>query len=90
MWELIKVSQHPAKFGGHRHCGSGDKLLLVCLVISEDHVIKELCDYIGRSLSRLLTILSSPVAIGTVIVEYRFNGFNLLHDLARPREQSVE
>ena len=28
MWlygrELFIVSHHPAKFGGHRHCGSGD------------------------------------------------------------------
>ena len=23
------VSQHPAKFGNHRHCGSGDMSLLV-------------------------------------------------------------
>ena len=23
------VSHHPAKFGGHRHCGSGDIMLLV-------------------------------------------------------------
>ena len=23
------VSHHPAKFGDHRHCGSGDKMFLV-------------------------------------------------------------
>ena len=23
------VSHHPAKFGGHRHCGSGDIMFLV-------------------------------------------------------------
>ena len=23
------VSHHPAKFGGHRHCGSGDTMFLV-------------------------------------------------------------
>ena len=23
------VSHHPAKFGGHKHCGSGDMMLLV-------------------------------------------------------------
>ena len=23
------VSHHPAKFGGHRHCGSGDMIFLV-------------------------------------------------------------
>ena len=27
------LSHHPAKFGGHRHCGSGDRMLLV---VAED------------------------------------------------------
>ena len=35
------VSYHPAKFSGYRRCGSGDKIILVCHVISQDHVIKE-------------------------------------------------
>ena len=30
----ITVSYHPAKFGGRRHCGSGDIMILVCRVIS--------------------------------------------------------
>ena len=30
-----------AKFGGHRHCGSGDIMVLVCQVISQDHMIKD-------------------------------------------------
>ena len=38
--EPIKVSYHPAKFGGHRHTGSED-IILVCQVISQDHVIKD-------------------------------------------------
>ena len=25
------------KFGGHRHCGIGDIMVLVCQVISQDH-----------------------------------------------------
>ena len=33
--------QH-AKFGGHRHCGSGDIMVLVCQVISQDHMIKDM------------------------------------------------
>ena len=37
MWlygqEVIKISYHPAKFGGHRHSGSGDAMCLVCQVI---------------------------------------------------------
>ena len=33
MWiyglKLIKLSHHPSKYGGHRHCGSGDIMILV-------------------------------------------------------------
>ena len=32
------LSRHPAKFGCRRHCGSGEKLLLVCHVIFQQHV----------------------------------------------------
>ena len=38
--EPIKVSYHLAKFGGHWHSGSGDIIILVCHVISQDHVTK--------------------------------------------------
>ena len=41
------VSHHPTKFHGHRHCGSGDKMVLVCHVISQDHVIKGSFDFMG-------------------------------------------
>ena len=30
--KLIKVNYHPAKFGGHRRCGSGNMMALVCHV----------------------------------------------------------
>ena len=33
------VSDSPAKFGGHRHRGSGD-MFLDCLIILEDHRTK--------------------------------------------------
>ena len=29
----FKLSHHPASFGGHRLCSSGDIMVLVCLVI---------------------------------------------------------
>ena len=38
--EPIKVSYHPAKFDGHRHCGSEDIMILVCPMILQDHEIK--------------------------------------------------
>ena len=36
----MKLSYHLAKFGSHRHCGSGDIMILVYHVISQDHKIK--------------------------------------------------
>ena len=42
-------SHHPAKFSGHRHCGSGDITVLVCHMTLHDHVVKGLCDLMGRS-----------------------------------------
>ena len=43
---------HPTTFGSHRDCGSTDKILLACHVILQDNVIKESCDFMGRSPSR--------------------------------------
>ena len=37
--ETIKVSYHPAKFGVHRHSGSGDIIFLVCQVTSQGQVM---------------------------------------------------
>ena len=59
------MSHHSNKFGGHRHCGIGDITILVCHVISQDHVIKGLCPFIDSSPSRLVIILRSVVAIDT-------------------------
>ena len=59
-----------AKFGGHRYCSSRDKLFLVCHhVFKQDYVIKEAGDYNDSSHSRLVSILSSLVAIDTMGVE---------------------
>ena len=30
-----------------RDCGGGDKTFFICHVISNDHVLKELCDFVG-------------------------------------------
>ena len=42
--EPVQVNYHLTKFGGHRHCGGEDImiLILVCHVILPDHVIKGL------------------------------------------------
>ena len=38
--QLLKVSHHPVMLVGHRHCGSGDMLDLVCHVIMQDQELK--------------------------------------------------
>ena len=43
----IKVSHQPAKLGGDRYCVSGDKIFLVFRMISQDHLTKVLCDFMG-------------------------------------------
>ena len=67
------VSQHPAKFGSKRQCISGDVMVLVCLMTSQDHVIKESYDFMGESPLRSVTNLSILVAISTVEVEICFS-----------------
>ena len=56
-------SHHSTKFGSYRHFGSGDIVILVCQVISEDHVIEGSCDFMSRSPSTKFTILPSLVDI---------------------------
>ena len=63
------ASHQFAKFGGHRHCDSENIMILGYQVISQDHIIKGSCDFIGRNPSRYVMILPSLVAIGTVVVE---------------------
>ena len=65
----LKINHHPTMFGGHRHCGNGDIMLLVCRVISQDSMIKRSCDFMGRIPSKQVTILQSLVAVATLVVE---------------------
>ena len=51
------------------HCGSKNIMILVFDVTLQDHVIKGPFDFMGRSQSREVTILSSLVVIGFVVVE---------------------
>ena len=39
---------HPVRLGGHSHCSSGNKIVLICYMISQDHVMKGSCDFMGR------------------------------------------
>ena len=44
-------------------------MVLVCQVMSQDYMIKGLCDFMSGSPSRYATILPRLVAIGIVVVE---------------------
>ena len=46
------MNYHPAKFCSHWHSDSEDIVVLVCLVILQDHVIKWSCDFVHRRPSR--------------------------------------
>ena len=43
------ASHQVARFGGHRHGGSGDTIILGSHVISQDPAIEESCHFIRRS-----------------------------------------
>ena len=62
------VSHHPAKVCDHKHCGSGDIKVLVCYVITQNHVIIWSFD-LDRRYSRYATILPNFVAIDIVVVD---------------------
>ena len=51
------------------YCGSEDTRVFVGHVTIQDHVIKELNDFMVWCPSRKLTTLPTLVAIGTVLVE---------------------
>ena len=66
------MSYHSAKFGGHRHSCSGEKMILVCHVISKDRLIKGSYDFMGGSPSSKVTTLPNLMAIGIVVMEICF------------------
>ena len=43
------MSYHLAKFDGHSHSDSGVIMILVCSVISQDHMKKGSCNFMGGS-----------------------------------------
>ena len=49
VYVLIILGHHAASFGDTRHCVRGDKVFLICHVISKDYGFKELSEFIGGS-----------------------------------------
>ena len=67
--EPLIESHTSAKLGSERHLGSGDIMVLVCHVISQNHVAKGVSNITDMSPYMFVTILPSLVVIGTVVVE---------------------
>ena len=61
MWDLPKVSYHPAKFAGHRYCGSAD---IGFFHLSRDYVIERYRDFESKVSPLQVTTLSISVPIG--------------------------
>ena len=57
------------KPSGHKSCGIGDKMVLVCHMIYQEHVIKGSCYYISRTRSRQVNILLSLKDLSTLVME---------------------
>ena len=51
-WDILTVSHHHTTSGGHKHCGSGDTMVLIGHVILQDHMIKMSWDFMGETPSR--------------------------------------
>ena len=81
------MSQHSTNFGVHRNCSIGDIMVLVCHIISQNHLIKVSFDFMRRSPSRQVSILQKLVAITTLVVGY--NEFSLPRELQRLRNKGV-
>lgn len=60
---------HSTKFNGHKHHRDGDLMVLLCDLITQDYMSKASSNVIGRNPSRLFTILTNLLVIGTVVVE---------------------
>ena len=71
--ELRVVSHDPTKFGSYN--GNEDIMVLVSHVMLQNHITEGSYNFIVGSCSREVTILSSVLAIGTVVVEMCFKFF---------------
>ena len=65
----VKASHHPATFGNYRYCGSGDIMVLVSHVISQEHMNKVWSNVMSKSPLWQDTSLPKLVAIDTMVVE---------------------
>ena len=50
-WKLLTIYHNPGKFGDPRHGDSWDIMNLTCHLISHDHMLKGLYEFMGVGLS---------------------------------------
>ena len=63
-----EVCHHPTKFGCHRDCGTGD-MVVVCHTNSQDHVMIDSCNFVGRSPSKKAMTLPILAVVATPVVK---------------------
>ena len=71
-WEPLTLGHHAANFGGLRDCGSADKTLSNCHMISKDHMFKGLKEFICHSKSPDLFMINGqrPCGIRDIYLSY--------------------
>ena len=73
LWEeLLNVSQHSVMFGGHRHCGSREVIVLVCHMILEWWRHQHLLGKLTWMNFLRCTCLPNSVVIGLMEMEIFF------------------
>ena len=71
-WQLLIISHNPVKFGDHKPCGGrSDITFFICHVTLCDYVINKLYDYVDKSHSSEVIILSRLVATWFAEVEIK-------------------
>ena len=66
---FLIVSQHFAKFSGHRSCGSNDTAVKVVYMTLQDHVIKGTGDFMKEKSLLYIPTLFKLIAIDIVLVD---------------------
>ena len=68
-WELLKISHHLGKSCRHRHYDKGDIMFLICHVVSNEHMLKGLHEFLCGGPSQRVTTFPFLIATGLVQVE---------------------
>ena len=60
LWKPLKTSHHPANFGDHKLCDSGDVMVLVCNAFLKNYATKV---YVTLFIIRFILMTMDPVVV---------------------------